>query len=136
MPVKTSETDTRRRPRPGSLAVPLSVVLDRVHEYLQERQSKAPLFLYVNFHDTHYPYNHPGLENLLGVDLLPPSQISASRRVELLRTYLNATSNVDRAIGTVIGTVEERLRQGRQSSSSVTTARACSNRAFWVMVTL
>ncbi len=96
---------------PGSLAVPLSVVLDRVHEYLQGRQSKAPLFLYVNFHDTHYPYTHPGLENLLGVDLLPPSQISASRRAELLRTYLNATSNVDRAIGTVISTVEAQVGQ-------------------------
>ena len=41
---------------PGSLAVPLSVVDERIREYLAARQRKNPLFLYVNFHDTHYPY--------------------------------------------------------------------------------
>ena len=82
---------------PGSLAVPLRVLERRIGEYLATRQSKAPLFVYVNFHDTHYPYNHPGLENLLGVELLSPALISPARRPELTHTYLNATANVDAA---------------------------------------
>ena len=96
---------------PGSLAVPHDVVETRIRNHLSSRRDDAPLFLYVNFHDTHYPYNHPGLENLIGGELLPASLISPGRRHDLLRTYLNATANVDRAIGRVIDTVERQLRQ-------------------------
>jgi hypothetical protein len=96
---------------PGSLAVPLNVLEGRIRDYLGSRHNGAPLFLYVNFHDTHYPYNHPGLENLLGGELLRASLISPARRLELLRTYLNATANVDRAIGRVITAVEQQVRQ-------------------------
>jgi hypothetical protein len=96
---------------PGSLAVPHTVVERRVGEYLAARDRKEPLFLYVNFHDTHYPYTHAGLENLLGVELLPPSLISPGRRPELRQTYLNATANVDRAIGRVIAGVQAHTGQ-------------------------
>ena len=96
---------------PGSLAVPHTVVEQRVREYLAARDRKESLFLYVNFHDTHYPYTHSGLENLLGVELLPPSLISPGRRPELRATYLNATANVDRAIGRVIADVEAHTGQ-------------------------
>jgi hypothetical protein len=96
---------------PGSLAVPLGVVEERIREYIGARRSNNPLFLYVNFHDTHYPYNHAGLENILGVELLPPSLISPARRPELTRTYLNATANVDRAIGRVIEEVASHIGQ-------------------------
>jgi Sulfatase len=96
---------------PGSLAVPLNMVEARIRNYLSGRRDGAPLFLYVNFHDTHYPYNHPGLENLIGGELLPASLISPARRVDLLRTYLNATANVDQAIGRVINAIEQQVRQ-------------------------
>ena len=96
---------------PGSLAVPHTVVERRIGEYLAARDRKEPLFLYVNFHDTHYPYTHAALENLLGVELLPPSLISPGRRAELRRTYLNATANVDRAIGRVIAGVQAHTGQ-------------------------
>jgi hypothetical protein len=96
---------------PGSLAVPHAVVERRIREYLAARDRQEPLFLYVNFHDTHYPYTHAGLENLLGVELLPPSLISPRRRPELRRTYLNATANVDRAIGRVIDGVQAHTGQ-------------------------
>ena len=42
----------------GSLAVPFNVVLERVGAFLDGRRSDRPLFLYVNFHDTHFPYHH------------------------------------------------------------------------------
>jgi hypothetical protein len=96
---------------PGSLAVPLGLVEERIRTYVEGRRTDAPLFLYVNFHDTHYPYNHSGLDNLLGVDLLPPELIAASHRVSLTHTYLNATANVDRAIGQVVRMVTDRTGQ-------------------------
>jgi hypothetical protein len=96
---------------PGSLAVPLNIVETRIAAYLNGRTREKPLFLYVNFHDTHYPYNHPGLENLLGVELLPASAISPGRRRDLMATYLNATANVDRAIGRVIDAVQSHTSQ-------------------------
>lgn len=96
---------------PGSLAVPHTVVERRIREYLAAQDPTHPLFLYVNFHDTHYPYTHAGLENLLGVELLSPSLISPGRRPELRRTYLNAAANVDRAIGRVIAGVQAHTGQ-------------------------
>jgi hypothetical protein len=42
----------------GSLAVPYTVVLNRVQAFLAHRDARRPLFLYVNFHDTHFPYHH------------------------------------------------------------------------------
>jgi len=89
----------------GSLALPFDVLEEHIRDYLNSRRSKAPLFMYVNFHDTHYPYNHAGLKNLLGGDPLPLSLISIARRRDLWRTYLNAAANVDAAIGRVIESV-------------------------------
>ena len=95
---------------PGSLAVPYDVLEERIGEFLNARRSLKPLFLYVNFHDTHYPYTHAHVKNLLGVDLLDPAQISPARRRELWRTYLNTAANVDRAIGRVIDAVTASVR--------------------------
>jgi Sulfatase len=101
--------DIRRRytayTTPGSLAVPFNVLEEHIGGYLRGRRPVRPLFLYVNFHDTHYPYNHAGLKNILGGDPLPASLISAGRRGDLWRTYLNAAANVDAAIGRVIEAV-------------------------------
>jgi hypothetical protein len=96
---------------PGSLAVPLTVVEDRIREYLSTRDRSKPLFLYVNFHDTHYPYSHAGLDNLLDVEPLAASTISPGRRRDLIATYLNATANVDRAIGRVMSAVASHTSQ-------------------------
>jgi hypothetical protein len=90
---------------PGSLAVPMQVLDQRVRDFLGARQGTAPLFLYVNFHDTHYPYTHARIDNILGVEPLPQALISPARRGELWRTYLNTAANVDRAIGHVIDAV-------------------------------
>jgi hypothetical protein len=94
---------------PGSLAVPFNVLEDHIYEYLGARRSTDPLFLYVNFHDTHYPYHHAGLKNILGGDPLPAALISPARTGDLWRTYLNAAANVDAAIGRVATAVETRL---------------------------
>jgi len=90
---------------PGSLAVPFRRVEEEIGQYLGTRHAARPLFMYVNFHDTHYPYNYSGLPNLVGGTLLDASQIAPSRRRDLWRTYLNAAANVDAAIGRVIDRV-------------------------------
>jgi Sulfatase len=90
---------------PGSLAVPAVIVEKRIQDFLDARRASAPLFLYVNFHDTHYPYVYPGLENLLGVEPLIPSLISPERRDDLWATYVNTAANVDRAAGRVLDAV-------------------------------
>ena len=82
---------------------------EHIADYLAVRNSARPLFMYVNFHDTHYPYNYPGLPNIVGGTLLNASQIAPSRRGDLWRTYLNAAANVDAAIGRVIDRVRARV---------------------------
>ena len=94
---------------PGSLAVPFNVLEDHIRDYLGARRSTDPLFLYVNFHDTHYPYHHAGLKNILGGDPLPAALISPARTGDLWRTYLNAAANVDAAIGRVAAAVEAKV---------------------------
>lgn len=90
----------------GSLAVPLSVVEQRVDEFLQSRgREREPLFLYVNFHDTHFPYSHDGIETLVSDARLPRSSISPGARDALWATYVNTAANVDRAIGHVLSAV-------------------------------
>ena len=54
----------------GSLAVPYSVVLERVGEFLDGRRSDKPVFLYVNFHDTHFPYHHRGIQPLISSSIV------------------------------------------------------------------
>jgi hypothetical protein len=93
----------------GSLAVPCSVVEQEIYKYLDNRKGTDPLFMYVNFQDTHYPYDHPGLLPIITNNPLPRSLISPSRRSDLWRTYLNAAANVDAAIGRVIAAVHHKL---------------------------
>lgn len=93
----------------GSLAVPHDVVQERVDEFLASRSSERPLLLYVNFHDTHFPYHHDGIEPLVSNAALPRGSIGPSRREELRATYLNTAANVDRAVGTLLTRVRAAL---------------------------
>jgi hypothetical protein len=93
----------------GSLAVPHDVVQERVDEFLGSRSSERPLLLYVNFHDTHFPYYHDGIEPLISDAALPRGAIGPSRGEELRATYLNTAANVDRAVGTLLARVRAAL---------------------------
>lgn len=61
-----------------------------------------PTFVYLNFQAPHFPYNHPGLPDLLGVDPLPRDQISLPNRKRVAETYWNAVAYSDRMLGAVI----------------------------------
>ncbi len=88
---------------PGSLAVSFNVLAGRIEEFLSARQRGKPLLLYVNFHDTHFPYHHREIEPLLSSHALPQAEIRPENMPALRETYLNTAANVDRAIGRVIG---------------------------------
>jgi hypothetical protein len=91
---------------PGSLAVPFTVVEDRVTRFLEHRDAQRPLFLYVNFHDTHFPYTHEFVQPLVSRTVVPRGEIAPGRRDDLWRMYLNTAANVDRAIGDVVDAVK------------------------------
>ena len=66
---------------PGSLAVTNTLVRQRVREFLQSRMKPdAPLFLVVNFHDTHFPYTHAGIDSLLTETRLARDRIAPERK--------------------------------------------------------
>ena len=93
----------------GSLAVPFDVVQERVAAFLAHRDNTRPLFLYVNFHDTHYPYHRDGIKPLVSNDVLSESQIAPSRGAALKEMYFNTAANVDAAIGATLQMVTGRL---------------------------
>ena len=103
---------------PGSLAVPLTVVEERIHGFLGRAPRDKPLFLSVNFHDTHFPYTHPGIETLVSPTRLRREDIVPGEKDRLWATYANTAANVDRAIGSVIDAV--RTARGAEPGVVVT----------------
>ena len=93
----------------GSLAVPFDVVEERVAGFLEHRDASRPLFLYINFHDTHYPYHRDGIKPLVSNEVLSESQITPSRANALKEMYFNTAANVDAAIGTTLDLLTRRL---------------------------
>jgi hypothetical protein len=89
----------------GSLAVPFGVVQERIQKFLAARTSTRPLFLYVNFHDTHFPYHHAGVRPIVSTTTVAQADIAPSREADVHSMYANTAANVDRAIGQVIGLV-------------------------------
>jgi hypothetical protein len=70
-----------------------------------------PLFLYVNFHDTHFPYHHAGIRPIVSPVAVDREDINAARASQLRETYLNTVANVDAAIGDVLEEVRRARRQ-------------------------
>ncbi len=93
----------------GSLALPFNVVVEKVGEFLSTRPTSQPLFLVVNFQDTHFPYHHPGLAPLVSDVVVPQARIAPDQRDSVRAMYLNAVANVDRAIGNVLSSARKTL---------------------------
>ena len=93
---------------PGSLAVPFTLVNERVTTFLHSYGASAkPLFLYVNYEDTHFPYWHPGIQTVTSSVRVQRAQIAPERAADLHSMYANTAANLDRAIGAVIATVRQ-----------------------------
>ena len=91
---------------PGSLAVPYQVVIEQTGKFLESRTTDRPLLLYVNFHDTHFPYHHEGIRPLVSNNPISRHQIAPNRAAELQAMYANTAANIDAAIGEVLRLVE------------------------------
>lgn len=61
-----------------------------------------PTFVYFNFQSPHFPYHHPGMPDMLGVDPLPRGDISAANARRVQQTYWNAVAYADSQIGAVV----------------------------------
>ncbi len=96
----------------AALQVSWKLLNERVREQLDRVDPEQPLFLYVNYSDTHFPYHHAELERLLDVEPLEREAIRIQQRERVWETYANAAANVDRAIGELLEAVRER-RGGR-----------------------
>ncbi len=103
------ERRTSRSAQPISLQVSAKTVLARVRSFLESRESTRPLFLYVNLVDTHFPYWHSEMDDLLGVGALSRNQIRPENRARVWAAYLNAAANVDRSIGELLTMAEGAL---------------------------
>lgn len=102
----------------GSLAVPMTVVEQHVSDWVAKAAVDRPLLLCVNFHDTHFPYTHDGIDTLVSSTRLERGDITPDRRDALWATYANTAANVDRAIGNVLETL--RASRGREPGIVVT----------------
>jgi len=100
---------TSRSAQPISLQVSWKTVVGRVRAYLADRESAAPLFLYVNIVDTHFPYWHSELDDIFEGGVLARDEIRPENRARVWRAYLNAAANVDRAIGQLVELAHDRL---------------------------
>jgi hypothetical protein len=90
---------------PGSLAVPAGVVLEKAAGFVGSVDPATPMFLYVNFHDTHFPYHYKGIKPLVSDVVVQPGEIAPGRAGDLRDMYMNTVANVDAAIGTLLADV-------------------------------
>lgn len=93
-----------RSSSPVSLQVSCKLVNQRVEEYLADFDPRRPLFLYVNFTDTHFPYHHREIDDLLGIDPLARADLNVNQAERIWETYANTAANVDRAIERLVAT--------------------------------
>jgi hypothetical protein len=93
----------------GSLALPFNVIVEKVGEFLGRRTTTQPLFLVINFQDTHFPYHHAGLAPLVSDVVVPQARIAPEQRDSVRAMYLNTVANVDRAIGDVLSSARKTL---------------------------
>jgi len=96
------ERRTSRSTAPASLQVSWKTLDEHVGRYLDALDPSRPQLLYVNIVDTHYPYTHGELDDILGVPALSRDEIRAESADRVRAGYANAAANVDRAVGRIV----------------------------------
>ena len=69
----------------------------------------VPCSCTVNFHDTHFPYHHEGIQSLVSETVVAQGDISPANELAVREMYLNTAANVDRAIKDLLLRVGETL---------------------------
>lgn len=103
------DAETLKNERAFSFAAKGSLLVDEtklLREFDRSMGRKAdwarPHFVYFNFQSPHFPYHHPGLPDMLGVQPLPRDRIRAENAARVQQTYWNAVAYADAQIGAVI----------------------------------
>ena len=109
-----------RSTRPASLQVSGKLVLERVRTFLAGTEPERPLFLYVNFVDTHFPYTHDEIDDLLDVEPLTVGEINPENAERVRATYENTAANVDRLARELVA--DFRRRQGGRAHAIIVTS--------------
>lgn len=86
-----------------SLQISWKTLLSRVDEYLVDYDDDRPLFMFVNITDTHFPYTHREIDEIIASPKLARSEIRSNHADQVYRTYANTAANVDRAIEKLVG---------------------------------
>jgi hypothetical protein len=87
---------------PGSLGLPFDVLNGHIGKFLESRRRERPLFMYVNYYDTHFPYWHRKMAPLVSDVALAQFEIGPNRAADLRAMYANTAANVDAAIGVML----------------------------------
>ncbi len=95
---------------PGSIGLPYQVMVQKVTDFLERRQDERPLFLYVNLQDSHFPYHHRYVRNIVSDTALTRSKIAPNRAADLWSTYVNTVANVDAGVGDIVEAAKRLLR--------------------------
>jgi hypothetical protein len=87
----------------GSLALDGRIVLRELDRHFRSSSDWArPTFLYLNIQEAHFPYSHPDMPRFLPGRLAKRSEIKASNREMVERTYWNSVAYSDWLVGQVI----------------------------------
>ncbi|HEX8573578.1 MAG TPA: sulfatase-like hydrolase/transferase [Allosphingosinicella sp.] len=87
----------------GSLALDGRIVLRELDRHFRSPADWArPTFLYLNIQEAHFPYSHPDMPRFLPGRLAKRSEIKASNREMVERTYWNSVAYSDWVVGQVI----------------------------------
>jgi len=100
---------TSRSTAAVSLQVSWKTLLRRVTDYLDELDVVQPIFLYVNVVDTHFPYHHAEIDDMLGVPPLRRDEIRADNVERVFRAYANTAANVDHAVERLVAAWRARI---------------------------
>ncbi|MAG35471.1 MAG: hypothetical protein CL878_04385 [Dehalococcoidia bacterium] len=103
------ELRTTPSKRPISLQVSWQTVVADTEAFLKTRGTDRPLFLCINVVDTHFPYDHDQLEDILPVERITRADIRRSDARRVWEAYLNSVANVDRAVGRILAAAEAAL---------------------------
>ncbi|HEX8240932.1 MAG TPA: sulfatase-like hydrolase/transferase [Allosphingosinicella sp.] len=87
----------------GSLALDGRIVLRELDRNFRSAADWArPTFLYINIQEAHFPYSHKDMPRFLPGRLAKRSEIKASNRAMVERTYWNAAAYSDWLVGQVV----------------------------------
>lgn len=99
----------------SSILVSGKRIIQEATGFLESSKADQPMFLFVFFANTHYPYTHDSPQDIIPHRKLSPNEIRASSRDQIVELYRNAAANLDQQISNLL----EQVNRCRQRSKPV-----------------